>query len=114
MRPITKAVFELIYNDNIFHAFREVIPSLRHSKIKAIHCVKSARIPSYSGLYFPAFGLGISSYSVRMREMLTTTTPNEDTVYTLIKVLGINFWKTLVQPDQRLSFCFMRDVFSGF
>ena len=43
--------------------------------------------------------------------MLTTTTPNEDTVYTLIKVLGINFWKTLVQPDQRLSFCFMRDVF---
>ena len=68
MRPITKAVFELIYNDNIFHAFREVIPSLRHSKIKAIHCVKSACIPSYSGLYFPAFGLGISSYSVRMRE----------------------------------------------
>ena len=34
------------------------------------YCVKSARIRSFSGPYFPAFGLntGISQYSVRMRE----------------------------------------------
>ena len=36
------------------------------------HCVKSVRIWSYSGLYFPAFGLNtvvrISPYSVQMRE----------------------------------------------
>ena len=31
------------------------------------HCVKSARIWSYTGLYFPSFGLNISPYSVRMR-----------------------------------------------
>ena len=38
----------------------------------AIHCVKSVRIWSYPGPYFPVFGyretLSISPYSVRMRE----------------------------------------------
>ena len=32
------------------------------------HCVKSVRIRSFSGPYFPAFRLSISPYSVRMRE----------------------------------------------
>ena len=32
------------------------------------HCVKSVRIRSYSGSYFPAFGLRISPHSVQMRE----------------------------------------------
>ena len=32
------------------------------------HCVKCVRIRSYSGPHFPAFGLNISPYSVRMRE----------------------------------------------
>ena len=34
------------------------------------HCVKSVRIRSFSGTYFPAFGLNkeTSPYSVRMRE----------------------------------------------
>ena len=31
MRPITKFVFKLIYNGNISHAFKKVIPSLSHS-----------------------------------------------------------------------------------
>ena len=32
------------------------------------HCVKIVRIQSFSGPYFPAFGLRVSPYSVRMRE----------------------------------------------
>ena len=32
------------------------------------HCVKNVRIRSFSGPYFPAFELNISTYSVRMRE----------------------------------------------
>ena len=36
MRPMTKFVFKLIYNGNIFPAFRKVIPSLSYSEIKAI------------------------------------------------------------------------------
>ena len=34
-----------------------------------LHCVKSVRFRSFSGPYYPAFGLNsISPYSVRMRE----------------------------------------------
>ena len=32
------------------------------------HCTKSVRVRSYSGPYFPAFGLNMSPYLVRMRE----------------------------------------------
>ena len=35
-RPITKNSFKLIYNENVFHDFRKVVPSLNHSKIEAI------------------------------------------------------------------------------
>ena len=39
-----------------------------HSKwIIDSHCVRSVRIRSYSGSYFPAFGLN-TEYSVRMQE----------------------------------------------
>ena len=61
-------------------------------KASTSHCVKSARIRSYSGPHFyphfPAFRLNterISPYSVRMREiagkMRTRITPNTDTFY---------------------------------
>ena len=32
------------------------------------HCVKSVRIPSYSGQHFPAFGLNTSTDSLLRRE----------------------------------------------
>ena len=35
-RPITKFLFKLIYNSNIFPAFRKVILSLRYSEIEAL------------------------------------------------------------------------------
>ena len=36
MRPITKFLFKLIYNGNIFPAFRKVIPSLSYSETEVI------------------------------------------------------------------------------
>ena len=55
-----------------------IVTSLRKSKLtclkyNVIHCIKSVRIRSYSGPYFPAFGLNsdirsISPYSGRMWE----------------------------------------------
>ena len=51
------------------------------------HCVKSARIRSYSGPHFPAFGLHTKRYSVSLRiqsewgKMRTWITPNTDTFY---------------------------------
>ena len=40
MLPITKFVFKLICNSNIFHAFRKVIASFRHSRIEAIKVLR--------------------------------------------------------------------------
>ena len=42
------------------------------------HCVKSVRIRSYSGPYFPAFGLNIQPKYGKLR---TEITPNMDTFY---------------------------------
>ena len=44
--------------------------------LKDIQCVKSVRIRSYSGLYYPAFGLHtISPYSVKMWENTDQNNP---------------------------------------
>ena len=57
------------------------------------HCVKSVRIWSYSGLYFPAFGLNTERYGVSFRiwsecgKMQTRITPNTDTLYA-VKILS--------------------------
>ena len=51
------------------------------------HCVKSVCIRSYSGLYFPAFGLNTERYFVSFRikfkfgKIRTRITPNTDTFY---------------------------------
>ena len=56
------------------------------------HCVKSVRIRSYSGPYFPTFGLNTEGYSLSLRiqsehgKIRTRITPNTDTFYAL-KVL---------------------------
>ena len=39
-----------------------------------IHCVKSVRIRSYSGPYFPAFGLNTERYGVKMRNKIISKT----------------------------------------
>ena len=49
-----------------------------------LHCVKSVRIRSYSGPYFPSFGLNTERYGVSFRiqsewgKMQTRITPNTD------------------------------------
>ena len=69
--------------------------------LKNNHCVKSVRIRSYSGPYFPAFGLNMERYSVSLHiqskygKMLTRITPNMDTFYAVNvlrrkKILGRN------------------------
>ena len=56
-----------------------------------MHCVKGLRFRSFSGPYFPAFGLNTEIYSVNLRiqfvcgKIRTRKTPNTDTFYTVIK-----------------------------
>ena len=53
----------------------------------ALHCVKSVRILSDSGLYFPAFGLNTEKYGVSLHihaecgKMWTRVTANTDTFH---------------------------------
>ena len=55
-----------------------------------VHCVKSVRIRSYSGPYFPAFELNTERYSVSLRiqseccKIRTRITPNTDTFHALV------------------------------
>ena len=56
-----------------------------------IHCVKSVHIPSFSGPYFPAFGLNTVRYSVVLRiksecgKIRTRKTWNTDTFHTVLQ-----------------------------
>ena len=57
-----------------------------------VHCVKSVRIRSYSGPYFPALRLNTERYSVSLRiqpeceKIRTRITPNTDTFYAVLDV----------------------------
>ena len=55
-------------------------------KSKMVHCIKSARIRSYSGPHFPAFGLNKKRYSVSlpMRKNADQRTLNTDTFYAVV------------------------------
>ena len=70
-----------------------------YSKItqyKSIHCVKAVSIRSFSGPYFPAFGLNRERYgkSLRIqsecRKIRTRKTPNLNTLHTVI-----SFWSSV-------------------
>ena len=58
-------------------------------KWKMSHLVKNARIRSYYGPHFPAFGLNMERYSVSLRiqsecgKIQTRITPNADTFYAM-------------------------------
>ena len=55
-----------------------------------IHCVKSVLIGSFSGPYFPAFGLNTERYGISLRiqcksgKIWTGKTPNTDTFHAVI------------------------------
>ena len=42
----------------------QVYENADDTKVDDIHCVKSVRIPSYSGPHFPIFGLNTERYGV--------------------------------------------------
>ena len=90
-------------------------------RFKRDYCVKSVRIRSYSGSYFPAFELNRERYSVpisiqsvslriqsKYMKMQTRITPNMDTFYAvgIITFLGkanILTWKLIVISSQKFS-----------
>ena len=57
-----------------------------------VHYVKSVRIRSFFGLYFPAFGLNTDRYGVSLRihsecgKIRTRKTPNTDTFYAVVSI----------------------------
>ena len=53
--------------------------------LRSIRCVRSVRIWSYSGLYFPTFGLDMERYGVeKCSKIRTRTTPNKGTFHAVI------------------------------
>ena len=71
-----------------------------------MHCMKRVCIRSYSGPYFPAFGLNTERYGVSRRsqsecgKIRTTITLNTDTFFALMKA----FIKGLEQEGLRLIY----------
>ena len=65
------------------------------------YTVKSVRIRSYSGPYFPAFGLNMERYSVSLRiqsecgKMRTRVSPNGDTSYAVCYIVSITDLKSM-------------------
>ena len=63
--------------------------------VQTIHCVKSVRILSFSGPYFPAFGLNILRIQSECGKIWTRKTPNTDTFHPV----------TITRVDKFLSRC---------
>ena len=65
--------------------------------------MKSARIKSFSGPYYPAFGLNTETYYVNLRiqsewrDMQTRKTPNTDTFYVALRMTAFVFNNNVVQ-----------------
>ena len=66
--------------------------------------MKSVRIRSYSGPYFPAFGLNTERYSVPLciqsecEKIRARTTPNMDTFYAVIPVERVHISSIFLAP----------------
>ena len=64
--------------------FQDMLQTSTSSLVRKTHCVKNVRIRSYSGPYFPAFGLNTERYGVSLRiqsecgKIRTRITPNTD------------------------------------
>ena len=79
-----------------------------------VHCVKSVHIRSYSGPYFPTFGLNTDRYGVSLRiqskcgKIRTRITPNTYTFYAVVlfgeigkhvDLIGLLHWRFLMNTD---------------
>ena len=63
--------------------FLDLKTSIQSTCLEIIHCVKSVRIQSYSGPYFPAFGLNSLRIQSECGKIRTRITPNKDTFCTV-------------------------------
>ena len=61
-----------------------------------VHCMKSVRIQSYSGSYFPAFGLNTVHIQSECGKILTRITPNTDTFYAVVESQNFGYNRTKV------------------
>ena len=61
-------------------------------QLRQPHCIKSVRIPCYSGAHFPAFRMNTEGYGVSLRiqsecvKLRTRITPLTDTFYAVPKM----------------------------
>ena len=90
-RKVSKyGVFSGPFSDLFTVSCRLITKSNRNFRI--LHCVKGVRIQSYSGLYFPAFGLNMERSEVSLRiqsecgKMWTRITQNTDTFYAVLLI----------------------------
>ena len=95
-----------------------------HFTLRLLHWVKSVHIQSFSGPYFPTFGLDTERYGVSLRiqsecgKLWTKKTPNTDTSWSEIRVWNttetngrvpacdrfyINFWDKIVMSWEFLT-----------
>ena len=96
----TKKVFWSLGN---FLSKMELLAKIFGKSFRGSHCVKSVRIRSYCGSYFPAFGLNTERYSVYLHihsecgKIRTRITPNMNTfmqcLWTTVSVIHFKILK---------------------
>ena len=81
-----------------------------------MHCVKSVRIRSYSGSYFPAFGLNAKRYGASLHiqsergKMQTRITPNTEIFHVMI-YLFIKLFIYLIRYLQSIKKIVLRLIY---
>ena len=74
----------------------EIINAIHKLKNLNLHCLKSVRIRSYSGPYFPAFGLNTESYGVYIISCFRPATLLKKRLWHMC--IPVNFAKFLRKP----------------
>ena len=85
------------------------------------HCAKNIYIRSYSGPYFPSFGLNTERYSVSLRiqsecgKIWTRITPNTDTFYAVyFSYLHKNVAEAYSEPSRTSKMQLFAKIVNGF
>ena len=113
---------------NVHHILISLLILVRNAKIQLVygfHCIKSVHIWSYSGPYFPTFGLNTERYFISLRiqsecgKIRTRITPNTDTFYAVfvpsIIANFINFTQKIRFNFPSLYYFILRDnIFFSF
>ena len=96
---LVKMTFSTGISWTLFHKALFLKCPEKDKNLKAIQCVKSVHIWSYSGPHFHALGLMQYSASLRIQsecgKMRTRITPNTETFYAVIKTCS--FYRNIMQ-----------------